>query len=251
VLLLLFSTSIQTVTAQEFRERNETFQLSSSGKVSIDTYKGSIKVDTWDKEEVKVYVKIVADESWNGTDPEDQLEEVKIKFKSSDDALYIESDYKNISSWFGSQTRALVNYVITMPKNANLFVDDYKSESEIAGLNADINFETYKGTLKVFDFRGSVNIETYKGEIKIEADELTGDCNFETYKGRIILALPSESAFTIDADIGRKGDLKSDFDINLKEALKRGYDYIKGDVNGGGYKLSFDTYKGDFILNSK
>lgn len=250
--LFLFSISLSIIHAQKSRERNETFELNTDGKVLIDTYKGSIKVNTWDKAEVKVYVKIVADDNWAGTDTEDQLEEVKVKFKSKDDALYIESDYKNnTSSWFGSSTRALVNYVITMPATANLFVDDYKSDSEITGLTANINFETYKGDLDLSDFKGALEIETYKGDIKIDVDELTGDSDFETYKGRITLSLPSSTAFTLDADVGRKGDLNSDFDITYKGKPKRGSDRVRGKVNGGGYKIEFETYKGDFNLVSK
>ncbi len=248
--LVLFCASV--LTAQQFRERNESFELDKNGKVVIDTYKGSIKVDTWDKDEVKVYVKIVADESWSGTDPEDQLEEVKIKFKSNDDALYIESDYKNVtSSWFGSQTRALVNYVITMPQTANLYVEDYKSDSEISGLNSDISFETYKGDLVLSNFEGALDIETYKGDIRIDVDKLLGDISFETYKGRITVSLPSSTAFTLDADMGRKGDLDSDFDITYKGKAKRNRDVIKGDINGGGHIIEFETYKGDLKLVSK
>ena len=246
--LLLFALNLSAETA---REVNETFTLSSNGKVVIDTYKGSINVTTWDKEEVKVHVKIVADESWNGTDPNEQLTDVKIKFKSDDDALYIESDYRNNSSWFGSQTRALVNYTIQMPKTARLVVDDYKSKSEITGLSSKLNFETYKGDLLVTDFSGVLDVETYKGDIKLELNNLTGDCDFETYKGRITLVMPSDSKFSLDADLGRKGDMSSDFDISTSGKSYKYRDHVKGNVNGGGPKIEFETYKGDLVLVSK
>ena len=47
--------------AQESREVNKTVPLPKDGQVSIDTYKGSVNVDTWEKAEVSITARILAD----------------------------------------------------------------------------------------------------------------------------------------------------------------------------------------------
>ncbi|MCF8261309.1 MAG: DUF4097 domain-containing protein [Melioribacteraceae bacterium] len=236
------------VSAQHEREIQKSFNLSATGELQIDTYKGTIEIESWDKNEVSVYAKIEADDSdWiGGTSPERQLEEVRIDFDSSDDFLSIETEYKKNNSWNGSNTRALVHYKIKMPQSADLTIKDYKSESKINNLNSKIKFETYKGIVLMSGIDGSVDLETYKGDVEIIFTNLDDDCSFETYKGTIALRIPESAGFSIDAELSKKGDIRSDFDI--EERGRHSRDDVRGVVNGGGHYIEFSTYKGELKL---
>ena len=222
---------------------------SPNGMVSVDTYKGSIKVETWDKAEVHFRAIVEPDtDGWNNTDPDEQLERCEVRSRHSDDYLSLESDYeKNL---VGSQTLAFVHYTIKMPATAKLQIDDYKSKTHIKSLHNDLTFETYKGIVNIVDYSGKLNLETYKGSVEIDFTELKNDCEFDTYKGDISLFIPESEKFDFNFDLGRKGDFDSDFEMMMKNYNSDDGD-VRGSVNNGGPEISFSTYKGEINLRKR
>ena len=240
----------QITSAQEFREEEKTFELPKDGTVYIDTYKGSINVEAWDKAEVYVHAKIEAEnDSWSSTNPEEQLENVKIKYDVSGTSVTIQSKYDKLNNFWGSGTRASVHYKIKMPKTARLQIDDYKSITEINNLESDLIMETYKGRVDVVGLKGSVELETYKGDVTVDFNELKNNCSFETFKGQIELSLNSNSKFDLDIDLGRRGDFRSDFEYSTNGRMRD--DEVRGSVNGGGHRIEFETNKGDLRIREK
>ncbi len=254
ILLLCFflMTWINNTPAQDFKEVDKTFQIDKNGEVKLDTYKGDVTIETWDKAEVHVYAKMIPDDSGNwfgSTDPEEQLENVDVDLDASANYVKITSDYRKSHSWFGEGTRALVNYKIQMPKTAKLNVKDYKSEIKITGVQSAINFETYKGETTVYGLVGSIDLETYKGQVRVEFSKLTDNCRFDTYKGEIKISLPKNTAFTVDADFGRRTDFNSDFNIETVSSHEKRHDYnFRREVNGGGPEIKLSSNKGEISL---
>lgn len=246
--LFIFFTSL--LFAQKTKEYNETFSLSSTGTVSLDNYKGTITVEAWDKNEVSVYAKVEPDvNGWNSTSPEEQIERCEVIFRNSANHVSIETNYEKNRGW-GSETRAFVHYTIKMPITAELEIDDYKSEIKIGNLNSKLEMETYKGRVNIDNFSGSIVVNTYKGEVEIDFSELNEYTSFDTYKGDIKLLLPSSSKFDFDFDLGRKGDYRSDFEMMMRRYNSDDGD-VRGEVNGGGPKIKFSTYKGQVELREK
>jgi hypothetical protein len=238
------------------REIHKVFPLAKDGRVLIDTYKGSVEVRTWDKAEVEVHVLIESD--GGGRRDEENVALTDINFRASSGEVRMETDYdrmKSRRSFLGiswnNGNLPLVHYTVTMPSSAELEIEDYKSESTISSLMGDLRFETYKGTLEADGLGGSIKLETYKGEIDIALTQRSGDCRMETYKGTIRLKIPKGSGFDLDAEIGRRGDLSSDFDI---ADTRRWHDdderEYRGPVNGGGPEIHLETYKGSYRLEA-
>ncbi len=242
--------------AQESREVNKTVPLPKDGQVSIDTYKGSVKVDTWDKAEVSISARIEAD-GWGRYD-EEKVKDTEIRIDATSNSVSIKTDYKNAerrqrSFWdifdgdFG--TMPFVHYTITMPATAKLRIKDYKSEINVNNLRADLVMNTYKGEVDVQALTGGLDLETYKGECSIDFTSLSSESRFETYKGEIRITLPSKAGFKLDADVGRRGDFDSDFEFASSGSRRSRSDYwYSGDVNGGGPLLRLRTEKGTFRL---
>ena len=254
IFFILLLTGSFILTSAQTREIDKTFALDKKGIVELDNYKGSINIETWDKAEVQVHVKIEAD-GW-GRDEEEKVEKTEIIFRDSNDRLFIKTDYPSNDSfgfWGNNGNNPLVHYTIKMPVTAQLDINDYKSDTDIKGLNADINFETYKGTVIIKNYSGAIDLETYKGDVEIEFTKLTNDSKFDTYKGRIELLLASDAKFSIDADLGKKGDFDSQFDVDNENSRRhrRDDDYVRGNVNGGGPYIEFSTFKGDLRLIKK
>jgi len=116
----------------------------------------------------------------------------------------------------------------------------------VSGLRSDLSLQTYKGTVEVSGQNGAVDLETYKGEVAIGFAALSKPVRLQTYKGEIRLRLPASSAFEVDADTGRRGDFETEFEMTTRSggSSRR----IRGAVNGGGPKISFETDKGSLAL---
>ncbi len=246
--LLIIISSLFLLTAitfsQEKKEYEETLKLDSYGMVTIDTYKGSVKVEVWDKDEVHFYAEVEPDtDGWN-TSPKEQLERCRIQFTHSHDLLSLKSDYKK--NILGMNTLANVHYKIKMPATAKLKIDDYKSEIDVNGLKSNVEIESYKGVIEVKNFSGDLMIDTYKGSAFVNVEELKDDLEFDTYKGEISVELPESSNFDFEFDLSRHGEFHSDFDMMMKDYGSD--DEVIGSVNGGGPRIKFSTYKGEIDL---
>jgi len=242
---------------QESREVKKTIPLESDGKVCIDTYKGSIQIDTWDKPEVSIVVRIEAD--GHGRKEQRKVQDTEIRIHSSDRNVDIKTDYSDIEergfSFFGLFTgdngsMPLVHYTITMPATARLKIKDYKSETTIKNLKASLRLETYKGSVEILRQDGPIDLETYKGDVRVEYARYTGASTYETYKGKIDLTIPRDGGFNLDADIGRRAEFDTDFDFNRRHKSHDDETY-HATVNGGGSSLRVSTEKGEINIRTR
>ena len=253
ILTLFITINSNFAICKESREIEKSFALKKDGQVAIDTYKGSITIETWNKNEVRVRVKIEADE-WD-SNADEKVENTEIIFHASKNSLKMETDYDKIQSrssrLFSKNVGSLplVHYWIKMPATAELKIDDYKSDTRITDLRAPIEFETYKGTVVVRGLEGSIDLETYKGDVEVEFNKISGDNRFETYKGNIEMMLQKNASFDVRATIGYKADFDSDFKLDVKrKGGKRSDRTYRGAINGGGSELYVETDKGDIRL---
>jgi Putative adhesin len=236
----------------ETKEIRQTIPLDPDGSLSIETYKGSIDVRTWDRAQAEVVARVEPDESdHDRKGQEEKVRDTEIRIEGSGRSVRIESDYDRVRrsgfGWlFGDKgTLPLVRYEVRMPATARLRIDDYKSETRIDGLRSDLDLETYKGRVEIDRMDGEVRLETYKGEVRIAFSRFDRS-EFTTYKGDITIALPREAAFSLDADVGRRGSLESGFSV-LTNAAGVGKS-LKGSRGTGGPTLRVETYKGRFRI---
>jgi hypothetical protein len=236
------------VQASDTKEVHRTVALDRSGRVSIETFKGSVTVGTWDRPEVKIDAVIEPD----GTDS-DQVEKVaatEIRISGSGSSVSVRSDYDSaqrlhhhLFGLFDGGTLPFVRYTIQMPATARLEIQDHKSDIVVSGLKSDLKLHTYKGTGRVTGLDGAAQVETYKGDVRVEFARYSQASRFETHKGEIEVRLPRDSHFNLDADSSRRGDVESDFAMTSQSGHFRAY-RASGAVNGGGPTLHMTTYKG-------
>jgi hypothetical protein len=240
--------------ALEIKEVRRTIPLEPGGQVSVETYKGWIEVRTWDRPEVEVSARVEPDESSGDRHQPEKVRETQIRIEGSGRSVRIVSDYERVRrhGMFGifadKGTLPFVRYAIRMPRGARLRIEDYKSETRAAGLEGGLELDTYKGRVVIAGVACPVRLETYKGEIRAEFTRFEAS-RFETYKGDIEIALPRATAFDLDADLGRRGDLSSDFETAIRASGEGGRH--RGSANGGGPALRLQTYKGSFRIRSK
>src|SRR5580704_17372798 len=140
--LVFIATAAGILSAADSKDIHRTFTLDSRGHVTIDTYKGSIRVSTWDRNEIDVAVRIEED----GDVFAQSVSRADVRFDASLMNVRITSD----NQWFFLDgVPPVYHYTIHMPRTASLRIKDYKSESEISDLAADVQIDTYKGSVQL------------------------------------------------------------------------------------------------------
>jgi hypothetical protein len=250
--LALLAAALPAAAVLPSRDVAKTLPLEAGESVRVETYKGTVKVTTWDRSEVAVEARIEADD--NCGSPKDMarwVDQTRVVIEKRHGGVSITSDYdalEEATSWFGSCTaRPFVRYTIHMPKDAALRIKDYKSDLIVKELAADLDVNTYKGHLDVVGLAGGLRVETYKGEVNAGIVRLSGDVNAETYKGSIVLHLPGTAGFELSAESGR-GSLNVEFPAETGRGSHRRGLVARGPVNGGGPRVSLRTDKGSLAL---
>lgn len=253
--LLLSLTAVAAGAFGQSREVRRTFDLDRDGRVIIDTFKGSIDVQTWDQPRVEIVAKIEADPQ--GDDQEDRVERTKVRIYGSDRLVEIESDYSDadyheggfFGFFFGGGTIVLpyVHYDLKMPRGARLDIEDHKSEIRIRTLEGDLTLATHKGHAVIDRFSGGARIETHKGDVRVDFASLTRPSNLETYRGEIEVFVPAGSSFRVGGELGEDARLDSEFAMVTHSFGDE--ERISADINGGdGPEIWIESYKGTIRL---
>ena len=248
---LLILTLAGALAAADSKDVHRTLPLDSTGRLVIETYKGSIRVSTWDRNEVDVAVRIEEDWGWFP----DSIRHADLEVDARQREVRLKSDYHaHPFSFSGSQP--LFHYTIRMPRSAELRIKDYKSESEIEGLSGDLEVNTYKGSLRARDLAGALTLNTYKGEVLAEFSKFDKRSQVDTYKGTIELNLPRAAKFDLRADLGHRAGLNSDFTRSASVRTSRvgrrpSNSFLDGAVNGGGPELRLKSHKGTFRVRER
>jgi hypothetical protein len=242
--LVFIATAAGVLSAAESKDIHRTFPLDSRGHVTIDTYKGSIRVSTWDRNEIDVAVRIEEE----GDVFAQSVSRADVRFDASPMNVRITSD----NQWFFLDgVPPVYHYTIHMPRTASLRIKDYKSESDISDLAAELQIDTYKGSVQLRNHTGGLTVNTYKGDIRADFAAVTAPVRIETYKGDIDLRMPRDSRFDLSTDLGRRGgDPDNDFARYVRTSNSRDRTHWS-QVNGGGPEVRVRSYKGEFRLRAR
>jgi DUF4097 and DUF4098 domain-containing protein YvlB len=282
LVVLLFSLLVPSVHAQASRTVDRSFDLAPDGTVSLDSYKGRIDVETWDRDQVRVSVTI------EGKKQAD-VDDTRIRFDSDADRLDIETDYDELEDdhklfglfTIGSIDRPSTSYTLTVPRRATLAVDTYSATTTVAELAGELRFDAYSARLSVARLDGALRADTYSGDVEVgqaegsievdtysgrlQADSIAGpvrfstysgsatlgfttladDCSFDSYSGDVTITLPAETGAVVETE---EDALETDLPVRLERV---GDDRIRATIGDGGPRLRFDTYSGTFSVKGR
>ena len=117
------------------------------------------------------------------------------------------------------------------------------SLEEISGGRVDV--ETGSGDVKLRDLRCAMRVRTGSGDISAEG-ELTGDWALHAGSGEIIVRLPSETGFDLDAHTS-SGEIHTGLPVTVQGST--GHGELRGRVKGGGARLELRTGSGDITIS--
>lgn len=246
-LLIALTTNLfaATGTGEYVKDINRSFALSLDGQLELANKYGRINIRTWEKEEVKIDVKIVV-QARSESEANEVFDRIKINFYTSGDLVkaYTEIGTNNskggwwdwITSGGGSETNNFkIYYEVTMPYQADVTTEARYCDVRATDLSGDTKWDVKYGDLITGHLKnradviigyGSGEIAKISGEAKLDISysELeVKEAATVTLRARYS-DIDLEKAQNVDVD-ARYSDLKLG---NLKEVrIDAGY----GDVD--------------------
>ncbi len=239
----------KVITMDETERFEQTYPLNANGRVRVDNVNGSITIDTWDRNEVKL-------EAVKTADDKDRLAEVEIKIDARKDYLSVETDYNEYKREAGGGWRSYgkltVDYRLTVPKNAVL--DDIQTVNgsiSITNSNNVTKASTVNGDLLATNLRGTADLETVNGIIEANFDQLQSSSriNLNTVNGRVNLTIPSDANATLKAD-SLNGAITNDFGLPVRKGEYVGRD-LYGKVGSGEVQIRLNSVNGGLNIKRK
>jgi hypothetical protein len=270
LLAVLLVAAVQLASAQAAPEERfqKSFALANGGTIEVQNYKGLIRIEAAEQQQVTVDVwkrYLGSDDKYR----EEWLRQTSVNLDSAGDRVKVRVEYPShmVCIWNCDNEGGVVELVIRTPKNVNLQIDGYKPEMKIIGTHGNIRIHSYKSEMDIRDTSGGIDIDTYKGDIRLDgvalnaplrlhnykadttitARTLDHGADLETSKGSITLRLPADTRANLDISGDRRARIESGFAINLQSAGFASR-HISGAINGGGPQLRIRTDKGSIVL---
>lgn len=228
----------------------KTLPLNSGGTVSLKNVNGDLKVTTWDRNEVRIQAEKYADDS-------DALPELKIDVDASKDMISIDTEYPR-SHDDGRGHGISVNYVLTVPKSANLEkLSVVNGRIEVAGVSGNVEVSTVNGTIETRGLRGGCDLNTVNGKLDAEFASVRhgADIRLNTVNGTVVVRLPAKPDVDIKAST-TTGHISNEFGLQDRDdsghnSFVRIGDRLHGKLGEGSASVRLNTVNGSIkILKS-
>lgn len=240
---------VQATAGDETEKFEQTYPLNANGRLSVSNVNGSITLEAWDKNEVKLVAIKTADSK-------ERLAEVEIKVESRPDYLDVETNYekwktRNGGRW-GNHGKLEVDYQLMVPRGAILNeIETVNGAVEVSNFTNIVRISAVNGTVKAVNIRGTAKLSTVNGEVLADFDRLEGGSKIalETVNGRVNLTIPSDSSATIKAD-SLNGNITNDFGLTVRKGKYVGRD-LYGRIGSGDVQIKLNSVNGGLSIGRK
>ncbi|WP_066631116.1 hypothetical protein [Labilibacter marinus] len=174
-----------STSAQNFREESnisKTFKIAPSGTLELSNKYGSVYVDTWDKDSVKINIEFIIAEK-----NENRFKKIKnsVNFDFAGNSLYrtvktqygnsyssLFKDLKEATNLFSSNAdQTHVDYYITIPNYINLNIDNKYGNIILPSLLGDTDIKLSNGDFQARELKGNNQLELSFGSARLNAIE--------------------------------------------------------------------------------
>lgn len=232
--LLLFMFSL--LAAEDFEQKiNRRFDLSAAGSVELANINGEIRISTASAAAMTVL-------AVKKSDKKGEIETVDVIFEAQGDNLRISTKYSK------KNTQAKVDFTVVVPeKLAKAVFKSINGTVLCSGKFADLTLKSVNGRIQFDGDFASARLSSVNGTLKISREaQLNGDLSAETVNGTIDIELGRKSAFTVEGSTVN-GNISSDFPLTVERHFIGSS--LKGQVNGGGHRVTLETVNGRISIS--
>lgn len=259
IALLIFSI-VNLYAYETTEEQEQTFKLKSGGSLVLVGDEGTIKVSSWDRDEV--YLKMIK-RARGRTEKEAKrlLEEIEVEIEHDDDRLVIRqiqrSENNNFTLfdlfdpdlWTGNGYRDMsVDFELRVPEEIDIRLENDEGDMDITKVSGDLDIVIDEGDLNMKDCKlGMTYIDIDEGDLNCYNSSCINErLSIYTDEGDIWLEECELSKARIDCDEG---------DIILKKVVSQSMEINtdEGDVNAdiamsGDGRYRFYSDEGDIFI---
>jgi hypothetical protein len=223
---LLFTVNTANATAKFDRIYNP----KGNAHLTISNVNGSITVAAWSKKSVMVSAinepsAIIEDQMIGDT--------IKLSVKKA-------------------QRPGKVDFLIYVPAETALALNNYMGRIEVRGVHGDINIKSYDSEVHLVDVHiPSADVNVTTGDIFFDGDLTgTGPYSFQTLRGDLNVTLPAKTPFQLSTRALSENINLGDF-LNSLTATNKAPKEISGTHLKGGPQLKLITFAGRILLHKK
>lgn len=235
---------------EETERFSQTYPFSANGRVSVSNVNGSITIETWDRNEVKLdYVKTAEDR--------ERLVAFRVEIDAKPDSFRVETDYDQNSSYNGrngwkNNGKSEVQYTLTVPRNAVLNeIETVNGSVSIANAANSTKASSVNGQVRAINLRGAADLSTVNGTVEADFDQLQkgSRISLNTVNGQANLTIPSDANATVKADTVN-GSIANDFSLPVRKGQYVGKD-LYGRIGSGDVQIRLNSVNGALTVKRK
>lgn len=164
---------------REFEDTIEkTFKVKPGGQLTLRADFGSVAIDSWSRDEIRVYVTKKA-KRYSKEEAEELFKQYQVNFRELRNGLEITGEFLD----HFRNRRLQVHFEIQVPEEFNLDVETSGGSISVNDLTGDIDLNTSGGSIKLGNIGGDVDAHTSGGSITL--DDANGEVNLRTSGGSI------------------------------------------------------------------
>lgn len=240
--------SALTQNSTQLREEfHRTFPLAADGRVSLENIDGTVKITTWERNEVKV-------DAVKRAYSRERLDEAQIRVDSNANSIEISTDYPERNSRFntGEERRnsmASVDYTLTVPRGARLEgIELVNGDLWIEGVTGDVKASLVNGNTTARGLTGEAKLSTVNGRLDATFDQLDSQktISLGSVNGPVTLTIPSNANAQLRANTV-SGSITNDFGLPVRRGEYVGRD-LSGTLGSGGPRIRLSNVSGPIAI---
>ena len=204
---------------------------------------GSIRVQAWDGDQVKVTARLQANAE-SDADAQALLKDVRI----SSDGRRITADGPSEGRSYRASWSA--SYVVMVPRRFDLTLEANNGSLSVDGVTGRLELNTTNGSVSLNDVGGDVHARTQNGSLNVQLAGRSWDGNgldAETENGSVRLAVPDSYAATLETGTVN-GRISTDIPITVQGRISR---QLSVPLNGGGRTIRATTTNGSVRISRR
>lgn len=233
-------------TADVTEKFEQNYPLNADGRVSVSNVNGSITIESWEQNEVKLEALKIADL------PE-ALASIRLEIQSSPERLRIKAQFDRPASNQKGRTRKReVQFRLWVPQSATLDeIETVNGTVLVRNFSATTKISTVNGSISAANLGGSVSLSTVNGEVSAEFTRVdaASQIDLETVNGTIKAVFPSDIDAIVRAE-SVNGEIKNDFGLPVRKGRYIGRN-LSGRIGGGSARVKLSSVNGVLTIGRK
>ncbi len=232
VMALLLCLVYGLASASVRKESTRLYPLQSDGTFELSNINGTVRIETWDRDEVEVKaVKSTNEEAA-------ALDQVDIDVSAKPDALVVATRYPGEGA-----AEVAVDYTIHVPRMAKLVhLSTVNGTLKIMEAQNLGDVHTVNGNIEIYQGSGKLHAHTTNGNVYLELKqpEISRGVSAETTNGSVLLALPANTRASLEARC-MNGNFSSELPFIIQGSDER---VVHGRLGRGGTQIHLGTVNG-------